>query len=247
MDKITASLATIPKRVVPLQEMVESIIDQVDVLQIYLNGFTDKEIPVFLFRLNKVRIYRSQDEHFGDRGDAGKFFNVQNIHGWHFICDDDIHYPEDFVTSMIQKSEEHHRRFVVGCHGGDFNKYPVLDSYKCRKNMAHYKKSQVDKDYLVHFLATNSVCFHDDTVSLNEADFPQPNMADIWLGLACQKKKVGMLCRKKKAFWVQDCKNYDPWDSIYGHRYDKVKGGNADIQTEAVNSLGEQWRHYGEI
>jgi len=247
MDTITASLATIPRRVAPLKEMVDSIINQVDVLQIYLNGFEDKQIPVFLFKENKIRIYRSQEESFGDRGDAGKFFNVQNIQGWHLICDDDIHYPADYARQMITKCDEYHRRFIVGCHGGDFNKFPLVDSYKDRKNMSHYKKTEVAKDYLVHFLATNSVCFHSDTIELCESDFPKPNMGDIWLALACQHKEVGMLCRQKEMGWIQDCKNYDPWDSIFGHRYNKTKGGNADVQTEAVNSFGKEWRHNGSL
>lgn len=247
METITASLATIPKRMTPFKEMFESIIGQVDVLQVYLNGFEDKEIPIFLFKENKVRIYRSQDEMFGDRGDAGKFFNVQNIHGWHFICDDDIHYPKDFVRYMIDKCDKYARRYVVGCHGGDFNKFPVIDSYKCRTNMSHYKKSKVESDYPVHFLATNSICFHDDTIQLDETDFKAPNMADIWMALACQKKQVGMVSVEKESQWIQDCKNYDPWDSIYGHRYKKEKGGNADIQTETVNSLCKQWEHYATV
>ena len=247
MSKITASLATIAKRVVPLEEMYLSIIDQVDVFQIYLNGFLDNQVPYFLKADDKVKIYRSQAESFGDRGDAGKFFNVQNNKGWHFVCDDDIHYPKDYVQTMIAKSEEYNRKYIVGCHGGDFSKYPVSDSYKDRKNTSHYKKTAVAKDYLVNYLATNSICFHDDTISVNESDFPKPNMADIWLGLVAQQKQVGMLSIQKNSGWIQDCKNYDPWDSIYGNRYKVEKGGNAAIQTEAVNSLGREWEHYGKL
>lgn len=246
MDTITASLATIPRRVAALEHMIDTLIGQVDHMNIFLNGFEDKDIPEYLlWNWENIHLYRSRDEPFGDRGDAGKFFNVQNIKGWHFICDDDILYPKDYVSSMIEKSEEHDRKYVIGCHGGDFNKFPVIDSYKCRTNMSHYKKTAVPNDYLVHFLATNSVCFHDDTITLSEDDFPEANMADIWLGLAAQTKQVGMLCREKEAGWINDCGNYDPWDSIYGHRYDKKKG-NADVQTKAVNSLGSEWRHYGE-
>ena len=244
MDKITASLAAIPKRVEALREMFDSIINQVDVFQIFLNGFEDSQIPDFLLSNNKVKIYRSQEEEFGDRGDAGKFFNVQNIKGWHFICDDDIRYPKDYVKSMIAKCEEYGRKYIIGCHGGDFNKFPVNDSYKDRKNMSHYKKTDVEKDYIVHFLATNSICFHDDTISLHHNEFEIANMGDIWLALACQKRKVGMLCREKRSQWIQDCQNYDPWDSIFGVRYKKERGGNADIQTEKVNSLGREWKHY---
>jgi len=247
MDKITSSLATIPTRIQPLKEMIDSIIDQVDVVQLYLNGFEDRQVPSFVMGESKIELRRSQDEKFGDRGDAGKFFDVQNIEGWHMICDDDIHYPKNYVESMIQKCDEHDRKYIIGCHGGDFNKFPVLDSYKCRENMSHYKKTAVAKDYLVHFLATNSVCFHDDTIDLDQEEFEVANMGDIWLALSCQKKQVGMVCRQKDMGWIQDCKNYDPWDSIFGHRYKKEKGGNADIQTKTVNSLGKEWKHYGQL
>jgi len=247
MENITASLATIPSRITPLKEMVDSILPQVHTLQVYLNGFEEDEIPTFLLVENKVKLYRSQDYDFGDRGDAGKFFNVQNIEDWHLICDDDIHYPEDYAEKMIQKCNEHDRKFIIGCHGGDFNKFPVLDSYKCRRNMSHYKKTATPNDYLVHFLATNSVCFHSSTIDIHQEDFKLPNMGDIWLALLCQQKEVGMVCREKAEGWIQDCKDYDPWDSIFGHRYKKEKGGNADIQTETVNSLGEEWRHYGTL
>ncbi len=244
MDKITASLATIPSRVHALHEMIQSIINQVDVLQIFCNGF---KAPIReLEHFKKIRLVYSQDTVFGDRGDAGKFYNVQNISGWHFICDDDIHYPENYVQSMISKSEEHKRKFVIGCHGGDFSKFPVVDSYKDRKNMSHYKKTEVKNDYLVHFLATNSVCFHDDTIQVNQEDFPIANMGDIWFGLASQKSGVGMICREKKSNWILDCEEYDKWDSIFGHRYNKSKGGNADVQTAKTNSIS-QWKHYGKI
>jgi hypothetical protein len=244
MDKITASLATIPKRTKALKQMIDSISPQVDAIQVYLNGFEISQIPVFLQTNKKVNIFLSQEEDFGDRGDAGKFFNVQNIRGFHMVCDDDILYAKDYVQSMIKKCEQYNRKYVVGCHGGNFSRFPVNDAYVDRKNMAHYKKTKVEKDYLVHFLATNSVCFHDDTIQLDDdKDFKLPNMADIWMGLACQLRKVGMLCIAKEDNWLLDATEYDPWDSIFGHRYDKKKGGNADVQTKTVNTL-KQWNHY---
>jgi len=244
MDTITASLATIPKRIIPFKEMFDSIIDQVDILQVYLNGFEDRMIPTYLMKNTKVRIYQSQYEKFGDRGDAGKFFNVQNIKGFHLICDDDIHYPKDYVKKMIDKCEEYDRKYVIGCHGGDFNKFPIQDSYKDRRRTVHYKKSRLLKDIAVHYIATNSVCFHDDTISLNdEEDFKIANMGDIWLAVACQKKNVGMIVREHDWDWIKDCENYNPWDSIYGERYKDDARGKAEIQTEVANTI-TNWKHY---
>ena len=248
MDTITASLATIPSRVVPLEEMFYSIIEQVDCLQVYLNGFEDKQIPQFLLKNNKVKLYRSQEEEFGDRGDAGKFFNVQNIHGWHFVTDDDIHFPKDYVVSMINKCEQYDRKYIIGCHGGDWSKFPVNDAYKDRKNMSHYKKTEVLEDYFVHFLATNTMCFHDNTIQMEDVYFELPNMGDIFAAKLAQEKHVGMICREKKEGWIQDASGYQFMDSIYGYRYkpllehsDKT---NASYQTDIVNILGGAWKYY---
>ena len=247
MDKITASLATIPKRVGPLKEMVDSIIGQVDELQVYLNGFQQNQIPSWLKAINKVRIYMSQEQDFGDRGDAGKFFNVQNIKGWHFICDDDIHYPVDYVEKMISKCEEYNYEYVIGNHGGEFNKFPLIDSYKDRRRTVHYKKSRLKKDISVHYLATNSVCFHDKTIKLHDSrDFRIANMGDIWLAVACQNEEVGMICREHDWEWIMDCKNYNMWDSIYGHRNKTDKPGNVLDQTDVANSVSG-WKHWTDI
>jgi hypothetical protein len=242
METITASLATIPRRTKALKEMVDSILPQVDILQVYLNGFEEKDIPVFLMKENKVRLYQSQKEAFGDRGDAGKFFNVQNIGGWHFICDDDIHYPEDYVKKMIETCDKYGRQYVIGNHGGDFSKFPIQDSYKDRKRTVHYKKSRLEQDIAVHYLATNSLCFHDDTIKLNDdKHFRIGNMGDIWLAVACQEQDVGMVVRAHDWCWINDCENYDKWDSIYGHRYKDVEG-NATVQTGVANTV-KNWEH----
>lgn len=243
-DTITVSLASIPSRAKCLKEMFYSIIEQVDTFQIYLNSFHDDQIPSYLLNNPKVKLYRSQEERFGDRGDAGKFYHVQNIQGWHLVCDDDLHYPYNYAERMIEKCEEYHRKVIVGCHGGDFSQFPLSDSYACRINKSHYQKTSVQKDYFVHFLATNSICFHTETISLHENDFQTANMADMWLALKCQLTKTGMLCLQKNANWIRDCMDVDPFNSIFFNQYNPNKRGNAFEQTKIVNSLSRPWKHY---
>ena len=238
---ITASLATIPNRLTPLREMIDSIISQVDVVQIYLNGFEKKQVPNWL-SCKKIKLYFSQDEKFGDRGDAGKFFNVQNITDWHFIIDDDIHFPKDYVKKMIKKCEEYNCEYIIGNHGGEFSRFPIQDSYKDRRRTVHYKKSRLKQDISVHYLATNSVCFHDKTIKLFDEDFKIANMGDIWLAVICQREEVGMVCQEHDRLWLNDCKNYDMWDSIYGKRNKKESPGNSETQTKVANTI-KDWKH----
>ncbi|MDP3908840.1 MAG: glycosyltransferase family A protein, partial [Gemmatimonadales bacterium] len=67
--RVVACMATIPGRVDILPGVVASLVDQVDMLCVYLNGPDD--VPECLQRPDVV-VVRSQEH--GDRGDAGKFW-----------------------------------------------------------------------------------------------------------------------------------------------------------------------------
>ena len=77
-DKVIAGMASIPERTGSLKKVVDSIINQVDELHIYLNNY--EEIPHFLNR-DKVTAYLSNYEK-GDLGDIGKFYNVEKATGY---------------------------------------------------------------------------------------------------------------------------------------------------------------------
>ena len=108
MDKIYANMATIPKRIPQLEVVVNCILPQVDVLNVYLNNF--EEVPWFL-KKDKINIVRSQEE--GDRGDAGKFYWADKVSGYYFTIDDDIAYPPDYVEALKKGLEGVIQRKII--------------------------------------------------------------------------------------------------------------------------------------
>lgn len=233
--RITASLATIPRRVQALQHTVQSLLPQVDELQVYCNGFGDGELPAFLYD-DKITIVRSEDTDFGDRGDAGKFYRCGDIYGYRLICDDDVIYPSDYAAHMLSKIEAYHRRAVVGVHGVKLL-LPITDYYSCRKT--YHLCNRLESDTAVHLFGTNTTAYHTDTITLTEDDFPLPNMADIWLYLQSQKQKVPMVCVSRKSRWVKDAPGYDHKETIYYSAKKRTDGHNADTQTEYVNTIND--------
>ena len=225
-EQIQASLASIPSRKGNLQKVIVSLLPQVDVIRVYLNGYD--HVPSFLSD-SKIVVARSQDH--GDNGDAGKFFWCEDCSGYQLICDDDLIYHGSYVQSCIRAIEKYNRKVVVGLHGVLLNDPPRSSYYDCRK-VIHWK-STLKSDRFVHILATCSLAYHKDTVHILKSDFKIPNMADIWLGLTCQSQSVPMLCFAREIPLVVslDC----PW-TIYGKLHGRDK-----VQCDIVNRI-DKWK-----
>jgi FkbM family methyltransferase len=217
-ETIHASLASVPDRVHLLQKTIESLLPQVDLVRIYLNGYQD--VPEFL-RGERIVIARSQDH--GDRGDAGKFFWCEEAGGYELHCDDDIVYRPDHVDKLIAAVERYGRKAVVSLHGCVVVP-PVASYYKSRR-LYHCNSSQ-PSDVPVHVLGTGSICYHCSTLRLCRADFKAPNMADIWFAIACEVQGVSRVVVAHEPGCVTICQ---PPTTIYDSCL-----GRDHIQTEAV-------------
>ena len=225
------SLATIPSRVGMLQQVVKAVLPQVDRLNVYLNGF--HSVPGFL-QQPKITVVRSQDH--GDHGDAGKFFWVDDVDGYHISFDDDVHYPPDTVDRLVRAVDHYGRRVAVAFHGAviapnPWNYYRSRTVYHCTQAVA--------ADIPVHVLGTGSMCFHTGYMQVSRDDFPEPNMADIWFAMLGQQQKVPFLTlqRPKKYIVPMPVK-----DSIFGssRSRDLSRMDTAARQTELVRGQ-EPW------
>ena len=240
-DRVTASLATIPSRRKSLKKVVARLLPQVDQLNVYLNqtpavGTPDyPHLPEYL-KHPKIQAVWSQDTEYGDRGDAGKFFWSQDTLGYHVITDDDVLYPADFVSKLLEGVERHGRRAVVGFHGAILLE-PFHSYYRCRE--VHHFTKRVPRDVPVHVIASNSLCYHSSTIELHRDDFELPNMGDIWLAVQAQKQSVPLICLQHSEGWLRDDEGTRE-DSIYAHSTKKEKSqkNTADVQTRVVRESG---------
>ena len=128
-------MASIPERVASLEHSVESVIDQVDTLHVYLNNYLT--VPTFLLA-DTIVVHRSQDH--GDLGDTGKFFASSKARGMFFTLDDDISYPTDYVAIMRSKLEFYGYKHAVCVHGSILPERPI-DSYLQDRTVIHYRDS----------------------------------------------------------------------------------------------------------
>jgi hypothetical protein len=190
-----AALASIPSRVELLRKTVASLLPQVDRLHVALNGY--ESVPEFLAD-PRIAVLRSQD--VGDFGDAGKFLWADRCGGYYITCDDDIIYPPGYADRLVDAIEDRGRMAVVGFHGNILpNQF--LSYYSDRVNLRF--AAELPEDRPVDILGTGVCGFHCSTLPLSMADFPAPNMADIWLAKKARLSGVPLVCLSHSAEWIR--------------------------------------------
>lgn len=229
--EVTACLASVAWRSHLLSQVVDSLLPQVNRLNVYLNGYDD--VPSFL---DDPRITVARSQEHGDRGDAGKMFWCDDLSGYVLTCDDDILYPADYVATMIAGIERYQRRAIVSFHGSTFIE-PFTSFVRSRKSFRF--GAHVAVDVPVHCLGTGVLGYHASTFPVRRSYFELPNMADTWLARELQRAKVPCYVLKHDAGWIMDLGSAEDYArSIYNHSH-KATGTDLDtgaLQTKIVRS-----------
>ena len=192
---VAASVASIPSRERLLEKTVASLLPQVTQLNVYLNGYD--VVPPFL---HDEKIAVAQSQHYGDLGDAGKFWWCEEVSGFHLTCDDDLIYPADYVDKMLLYLEFYGRRAAISAHGSRLLD-PIKSYYASRQVFACL--GSVAQEEAVHVLGTGAMAYHTSTIKLTRDMFKLPNMADVWVALAGQEQKVPFVCVPHEKGWIQ--------------------------------------------
>lgn len=224
-DKVIASLATIPSRTHHLQTVVNSIINQVDFLYVFLNNY--QNIPDFLYQ-DKIQFFTSQE--FGDKGDINKFYPLQNKEGYLLALDDDLAYPEDYIKTMVQKID-HYQRSAFICVHGNIVPQKMLNSYYQEKKGVHYMR-KLNKDMPVDVPGTGTLAYHSSIYNVNINDFKYPNMMDIWLFKIARERNIPVISIERKDKWIMPLILHQDDESIYAKFIN-----NDSLPTKIINNI----------
>ena len=192
---ITVSIASIASREKSLEIVIKSLINQVDFLNIYLNDY--KITPEYLKNNSKISIMKSESNK--DLGDIGKFYWVENIKGYHFTCDDDIIYPDNYINYMIDKLKEHNG--FISCHGAIFEN-PFISFYKSKKTF-HFQDN-LKRDTNVNLLGTGLLAYDADNIKIPLSIFKYKNMADVFIAIYAKDNNIPCVVVEHKSGFIKD-------------------------------------------
>lgn len=218
---VTAQLASIPDRERLLEHVVNSLLPQVDQLNIMLNNYP--KTPAFCDK-PKVNVYHLDNS----KGDAAKFYGLKDIEGYIFTCDDDLIYPPDYVELTLKELKRHENSVILSHHGRIMQEKPVSSSYSDRKAAYHWNVEQLNSVQL-DIGGTGVMAWHSDTFLPDIKDITIKNMADIWVHGFAKRQGVRIMLCPHPADWIQYLHPTNTiWDQHYPH---------PEVQTTLYNSF----------
>jgi FkbM family methyltransferase len=196
--EIVAGMATVAGNEVALKATVMSLLPQIDRLFVYLNGF--KSAPKFLLAHPKISHFIDEDGR--KYGDAGKMWGLDQVSDAVYItCDDDIIYPEDFVSRMVTELALLGGKGAVGIHGSLILQ-PTENYYKQGSRAVFHFEQPLMRRRRVHVVGTAACAFHTSIIRIKQSDFRHPNMADIWLAEYMQKNRLPAYVAPHNRGWL---------------------------------------------
>lgn len=216
---ITAQIASIPDRVHMLKQTVESLRPQVDRIFVALNSYPDT--PDFLQPGEYIHLDNST-------GDAAKFYNIENVRGYFFMCDDDLIYPPGYVQYMI--TNLHKYNAITTLHGKVYPR-PVTAFRSFTTNIQCL--AEWSEDTQVDVPGTGVSCLHTDMINLRYSDFRIKNMADIWLAQFAYRQKVKIMALAHSAGYL---KYLQPIETIFKEELQRGFKVQTQILQETFNT-----------
>ena len=217
-----AQIASIPERTMMLKKTVESLLPQMDEINVMLNNY--ERTPKFLLH-DKINVTHLNNE----KGDAGKFYGLKGKEGYIFTCDDDLVYPPDYAKVMIEKLQEYGNQVIVTNHGRIMNPRPITSIYSDRKQAFHCLKEERQEVFL-DIGGTGVMAWHSDYFFPDYERITKKNMADIWIVKFAFEQDILLVLNPHPFDWF----NYlNPENTIWDYAY-----YHPEEATKLYNSIG---------
>ncbi len=216
-------IATIPSRINTLEQVLDSLHDQVDIIELALNDFL--EIPSFIGQFPRVRPILSTNE----KGDANKYLQVGNYQNdYYFSCDDDILYPKNYIETFAEAIDTHNALITI--HGSSIPSKKIESYYKQRIRNSYYWKDC--KEVEVHIPGTGVSGFHTSFLKLHyENSFPVKNMADVFVGIQCLDQGIKCISLEHSKDWIDGGLHDDEGRTIFN-----TYKGDDPVQAGYINT-----------
>lgn len=195
-----ANIATYPAREDSALPALRSIASQVDVLNVAFNEYPD--VPDAYRRLPNLNAVIPAH----DIKDVGKFIFPVAPEDDVFLCDDDIVYPPNYVTSMMQARESlDFTGVIVGVHGVIYSDY--FDGLARSGRLVHLFYRGLDVAERVNQLGTGTV--HVKGCQMPPLKFMEGSsgFVDIRFARYAYEHDYPMFCVARETGWLRELEN----------------------------------------
>jgi len=227
---IFAGMATIKGREGSLRLTVNSIIDQIDMLYLHFNNYTP---PEWYKTHPKIIVIAGSDE-----GDMGKFSRIDQADSIYLSIDDDLTYPPDYVSTIVEALERY-KGCIVSFHGSVM--VEGWESYY-RDRLGIQCLAEFQYDIAAHCLGTGVSALNRQDVPLSWDDLrglPR-DMSDVHVSRWAHKNGVPLIALAHREGWITHNK-IDMEETIW-HRVN-IRDKDDSVQSSIVREM-EPFRYY---
>ena len=119
-NTVTVAMTTYPQRGDSYVQVINQLLPQCDRLCICFNGYNN--IPSSLPKSNKIIAIVANDKNgIKDMGCNNKMYWIGKYNGYYATVDDDIIYPNNYISELKKKIKEYNDRVIVSFHGTIFS------------------------------------------------------------------------------------------------------------------------------
>ena len=204
---VIAGMATMPSRLASFEVAINSVLPQVDHLFLFLDRF---ETP---YVSGDPRVTVLTSDTFGDLRANGKLMglNMAGPDAYYFCLDDDIDYPPDYVSRMLQFLSNNDNRIVAGVHGSTL--IPDFKNYLTDRAILH-RSQALDQASRMHIAGTCTAAFHTELLQFDVRRWNTTNMVDLNFALECKRRNIPIVSIPRSKGWVKCIEEHQP-DSIF--------------------------------
>lgn len=194
--KVVANIATQETRISSLKATLDSVIDQFDEINIYLNNFSS--VPNFL-RHEKINTCIGSD-----LADNGKFFFVRKYKPGdvYFTLDDDIIYPKDYSVQTLGNLQTH-KNCVVTYHGRKLSGMGVPYYTGHKKQFLFSGVIHNDQEIDVAGTGCSAFVLTEDFYPVLLYGHVTTKMSDLIFSLECAKRAVKIMACRHDFGWLR--------------------------------------------
>jgi len=215
-----AGMATIPERESTLEMVLDSLKDQVDIIELSLNNYLT--IPKWLSKYSNLNPHCNTNE----KGDANKVrYATHYSDAYYFSCDDDIVYPSNYVEEYKKNIES--EKALITIHGSNINR-KVSSYYKGKQMKAHCLNTC--NRVQVNIPGSGVSGWHTSLLKVDYDSIQTANMCDIWLGMQAQEQGIRCISIKHEKGWINGGLNKGRATIYEDHK------NNDKVQTNLVNN-----------
>lgn len=198
---IIANMATFPARVEICKQVVDSIYNQVDQINLCFNEF--KQIPKEYAKYHKLNPVIPDT----DYKDVGKFVHKVSDNDEVILIDDDIIYPCDYIKVLRYFYKKYqHLNIIVGTHGII---YPDLYDGSVSSRKVFTFKHSLKRPRVVNQLGTGTVYLKGSQMPSLEYMKGSQSFVDVRFSKYMFEKGIGLICIPRGADWQKEIKQED--------------------------------------